>query len=301
MAQQLILRGESLFQEVALAAHRTCISTEVLRPPSRKVQHERRRKGWRSRSATAKMGSGALTSTEPAVLAPERPTEAEHAICPHCFRAGCNCAESNPQSHKFLAALQRPDVVEVMSALDAQGVRFPAVAAKLALRIGLEERGTDLNELVSSLVVPSQWSDATDGTQLPAEWQELYGQLEPILRRVLGPSGFNPMWFAGVMGRLHLNAMSTGDRTTALFALSSFFNHSCRPNISPRFDGAEVTWVAETDIQPEEECFISYRTIGMADDEPEAARDEWLHWNYGFRCQETCSCGRFDSADGLLG
>jgi hypothetical protein len=94
--------------------------------------------------------------------------------------------------------------------------------------------------------------------------------------------------FAGVLGRLHLNAMRTDPGgLSVLYALGSYFNHGCRENVAPQWRGAVVKWVATRDIKAEEECLISYHAGGAESADtllsietpgvrPESARDEFL-------------------------
>ena len=131
-------------------------------------------------------------------------------------------------------------------------------------------------------------------------------------------------FFAATMGRLHLNSMRTtisssdtggdgisvgGGGVSVLYGLSSLFNHRCRPNVAPEFDGATVEWRATERVEPGEELFISYTdgrgttsegqhqrqsAVGESggDGSGQQTDDEWLHWNYGFRCSDSCPfCG----------
>lgn len=89
-----------------------------------------------------------------------------------------------------------------------------------------------------------------------------------------------------------------GVQGSALYAMASFFNHSCCPNvqtwhpgalecacnlcwITPTTDnGATVACIAARDIAPYEQLTISY----IDNDAPVQQRQHQLHWGYGFHC-----------------
>jgi len=117
-----------------------------------------------------------------------------------------------------------------------------------------------------------------------------------------------------VIKRCPLNALSFPDplsndesngRGAALYDVPSFFNHSCRPNVAVKFSGAVVSFQVAEDAQVEagEELFISYAddsSIGEALAPPASHQDgtlssleNFLEWNYGISCRESCSCGKY--------
>eukprot|EP00968_Pinguiococcus_pyrenoidosus_P013324 scaffold1217_cov250-Pinguiococcus_pyrenoidosus.AAC.2 len=117
-----------------------------------------------------------------------------------------------------------------------------------------------------------------------------------------------------VIKRCPLNALSFPDplsndesngRGAALYDVPSFFNHSCRPNVAVKFSGAVVSFQVAEDAQIEagEELFISYAddsSIGEALAPPASHQDgtlssleNFLEWNYGISCRESCSCGKY--------
>jgi hypothetical protein len=235
--------------------------------------------------------------------------------------------------------------LHVAAQASAQGQRFPALAARLALRLLHEEDGKVLAAQVGSLVAPSQALGA-DPASFPPDFVASHGMIAAGLATALRPTVQQPAaqrkkpqcatsaarprarqraraedppgqffdlaWFCGTLGRLHLNTMRTDGGLSVLYVLGSYFNHGCRPNVAPVFEGARVEWQAVRPIAAEDECLISYHggrggthaatgldaNPGASDapvspkDRPESARDEFLFWNYGFKCSETCSCGR---------
>jgi len=270
------------------------------------------------------------------------------ACCPHCFRPTSSCAANpcltgSPGSDRYLRSLASPAFLHVASQSAAQGQRFPVIAAKLALRCHFIEDGSDIVAQVGSLVAPMQ-ALRKDAGGFPPDFVAAHDMasksLAPVFnppqstrpskkkllsrggKNVAGASGsfFNLEWFCGIMGRLHLNTMRTDTGLSVLYVLGSYFNHGCRPNVAPVYDGARVEWRAVRDIFADDECLISYydgrnevnRKIGSdllgnasniraqnayypvsPKERPESASDEFLNWNYGFRCSESCSCGRF--------
>ncbi len=93
-------------------------------------------------------------------------------------------------------------------------------------------------------------------------------------------SFFTENWYAGVVSRLHLNAMAIGPERSALFGLPSFFNHEHPPNTEVRFDDDDgrAHFIAARDIAEGDECCISY----AHDIDDERERRAFLHHNYGF-------------------
>ncbi|GIL69527.1 hypothetical protein Vretifemale_455 [Volvox reticuliferus] len=118
----------------------------------------------------------------------------------------------------------------------------------------------------------------------------------------------NVEWFVGVMARLHLNvfqvhnplagadpsdlaataaalvASTAGGASSgsAVYLLSSLFNHSCEPNLElsfPDLNGA-AAFTAARDIAPGEELSVAYLDIGL----PVNVRRQHLEWSYGFVC-----------------
>lgn len=242
-------------------------------------------------------------------------------LCPHCFRdlKECSAGPCLPldavSTSKYLDCLSSAKYQRFVSRVESNGNRFPALAAKFLLRCQLTEKLDNnkptegmatLRDAMDSLMAPTQ---AIQASSLPSSWRDEHESAAAELKDVVPGFSLDLRQFAGVLGRLHLNAIRTDGDVSTLFAMGSYFNHGCRPNVAPRFNGGHVEWVALRNIAAAEECLISYRDSQQSDqpDEappgalelgsksrPESARDEWLHWNYGFRCAETCSCGRFD-------
>ena len=95
-----------------------------------------------------------------------------------------------------------------------------------------------------------------------------------------------------------------GGGVSVLYGLSSLFNHRCRPNVAPEFDGATVEWRATERVEPERALHILHRwarttsegqhqrqsAVGESggDGSGQQTDDEWLHSNYGFRCSDSC-------------
>ena len=270
--------------------------------------------------------SGSVLFVEQPVVAYQSrsPRGQEEARCPHCYRRECSgdasCLPNVDSAQPYLKALASSPFHRLEDLFSLKGQRFPILASKLKLRIHFDEvHGHDggLHSSVQELLAPAMDTTPADMVASHDEASEL---LKHVLRSTLSPAAKKTPqlvkdrprssvdgveWFVGVLGRLHLNAMRTPDGISALYAASSYFNHGCRENVSPRFDGGVVEWVAARDIAEDEECLISYHSGGAEgdkedsqigpDERSEAARDEFLHWNYGFRCKDTCSCGRFDN------
>jgi len=131
---------------------------------------------------------------------------------------------------------------------------------------------------------------------------------------------FSPAWYAGLVGRMHLNAVAFRPHGSALYGLPSLLNHSCAPTLAVAFAGARAAFAAARDLRPLEELTLAYgRAADFAgggggggphrrgegrrraggggtsspSSSPQAALEEHLRWNYGFECAKSCNCGRY--------
>eukprot|EP00762_Andalucia_godoyi_P004126 ANDGO_06329.mRNA.1 SET and MYND domain-containing protein DDB_G0292454 len=107
-------------------------------------------------------------------------------------------------------------------------------------------------------------------------------------------------WYCRMMTTLNLNAVSVSYNVpimqngaanavgrvrigSALYAMTSYLNHSCNPSATLEFNpdlGSMVAVKATRDIDPDTEITIDYM------DETQAHRPAFLEVNYGFVCQE---------------
>ena len=125
------------------------------------------------------------------------------------------------------------------------------------------------------------------------------------------PAWFDFAWWAGVLGRLHVNtfrvdalgvadfaslrAMAAGGAPggagglgggsgngTAAYVVASFLNHSCEPPLVQSFAGADhrISFTAARDIAEGEQLFTAYVDV----EAPREARRGRLKWAYGFDC-----------------
>jgi hypothetical protein len=94
-------------------------------------------------------------------------------------------------------------------------------------------------------------------------------------------------FFAGILSRLHLNMISYGEGGRGIYALASFLNHSCKPNVTAAAEGVDavLSITAQRDILSGDELCISYAG-------PEPCED-FLEWAYGIKCSETCNCDKY--------
>ncbi|KAJ8600251.1 hypothetical protein CTAYLR_002000 [Chrysophaeum taylorii] len=155
--------------------------------------------------------------------------------------------------------------------------RFPALAAQIAVRLACEPGDTSaFGVVLAALCAPRL-------EVVPEAWLADHA----TLREALGdaPDWCTPRWYAGILGRLHLNAMRSTDGTvSALYALPSLFNHDRDPTLLAHFADASVSFYAARSISPEEELTISY----LPDDDggggsmDQAARNHFLYEHYGF-------------------
>ena len=149
-----------------------------------------------------------------------------------------------------------------------------------------------------------------------AAWAEPFEAARAVLSAETpggAPNFFDFPWFAGVLGRLHVNsfrvdALGVADwksllaaagreggeggvfdlpdpgrgNGTAAYLVASFLNHSCEPSLVQTFPGGDhrVRFTAARDIAEGEQLFTSY----IDQDAPRAARREKLSWAYGFDC-----------------
>lgn len=148
-----------------------------------------------------------------------------------------------------------------------------------------------------------------------AAWAEPFDAARAVLSAETpggAPSFFDFPWFAGVLGRLHVNsfrvdALGVADwksllaaagrggaeggfnlpdpgrgNGTAAYLVASFLNHSCEPSLEQTFPGGDhrVRFTAARDIAEGEQLFTSYIDQNLS----RGARREKLSWAYGFDC-----------------
>jgi len=296
LATRALPAGSVLFEEMPVVAHRPLPAQTSL---SRAKPLQRRRGG--SRAATQ-----SHEDNEPLMH-----------TCPHCYRPLVDCKANPcldpglPSTARYLASLIDKPFRRLASTFASKEERFPVLAARLALRCHFEETydepcSSSLRSTINTLVAPSQ----TVGSEFPPDFVAAHTLASHLLKPILSPpespqflgsaagSTVQPKeaklsldlpWFAGVLGRLHLNSMRTDPESlSVLYALGSFFNHGCRENVAPEWRGGTVKWIATRDIEAEEECLISYHAGGAGNADatssvetpggarPESARDEFL-------------------------
>lgn len=78
------------------------------------------------------------------------------------------------------------------------------------------------------------------------------------------------------------NDNNTIELGCGLFSTFSLINHSCRPNLSIKFRGTKLILIANRDIEPGEELFISYGVDETTSSR--VARKQYLKNNYFFDC-----------------
>lgn len=85
-----------------------------------------------------------------------------------------------------------------------------------------------------------------------------------------------------------LTSIYDGDIGSGIFALASFFNHSCAPNITRITVENKLVFVASRPIEKGQQLFVSYRSKFMATPKPE--RQLELQNSYRFKCScEACT------------
>ena len=296
LATRALPAGSVLFEEMPVVAHRP------QPPPVPLVKSSQRRRGGSRATAHSSKGS---VNDEPLSTS-----------CPQCYRPLADCKANPcldpalPSTPRYLASLQDKPFRRLVSTFASKEERFPVLAARLALRCHFEETydepgSSALRNTINTLVAPSQ----TVGSDFPPDFVAAHTLASHLLKQILSPpesaqflgsaapttvqtkTSEPPVdlpWFAGVLGRLHLNAMRTDPGSlSVLYALGSFFNHGCRENVAPEWHGATVKWTATRDIEAEEECLISYHAGGAGNADatssvetprarPESARDEFL-------------------------
>jgi len=94
-------------------------------------------------------------------------------------------------------------------------------------------------------------------------------------------------WFFQMLSMLNLNSISVKlDNLQpvgkAFYQMTSFFNHSCLPNVGCDFEGSKIRLTVAEDVRAGEQLFISY--LNNPNMTQKETRDFlWLH--YGFKCQ----------------
>jgi hypothetical protein len=181
-------------------------------------------------------------------------------------------------------------------------LKFPRITERLLIRMAKEHAAGfgNTSAVISSLVAPKI-------DPVPDEWRALWSTSSQILQQVChesisvvdneqtddSPSRLQVQAsdYFGVLAALHLNVVSIGEGSSALYTPLAFANHSCEPNLLVEFHGAAAEITAARDIQPGEELFIHYAFhLHNSFDELQ----KHLDFNYGFSCETGgCVCGRF--------
>jgi hypothetical protein len=241
----------------------------------------------------------------------------DEVCCPHCYRTAKECSvqpclNKTPQVQHYLESLnllhskvnhgsKKSSISTPVLDNSEGGGRFPILTMKLAMLLHFSgDEAVDVKESINSLVAPRH---ALDSSLFPTEWKEAHYKALNIINMVNPEVKMEMNWFIGILGRLHLNSMRTDDGLSVFYSVGSFFNHGCRPNVAPEWNGGYVKWHTTQDVAEGEEYLIDYKgnvaqqdqnnTSKNPDQMPESARDEFLYWNYGFKCEDSCSCGRF--------
>lgn len=94
--------------------------------------------------------------------------------------------------------------------------------------------------------------------------------------------------YAKLYSMLGLNTIKT-PFGSALYALPSFLNHSCIPNVGFQFNGVNLSLIALKDLNENDELYINY-IEEEGKDWSYLKQQNYLKFNYGFDCKLNCSC-----------
>ncbi|CAM9133232.1 unnamed protein product [Chrysoparadoxa australica] len=251
-------------------------------------------KGRGAVARTALAQGTAILQTTP--LAAHLEGAVQKGACLHCYapqscrRRGGRLCQGAPTSQAYWdrlkVAAKRWHTVPLKQGPSQRSV-LAFVAAKVILRMD-SQAGQDAHmQAFSDLVYPDL------GERIPPEWVESsqlvrkslldWGLLSPASAEMISPE-----FFAGILGRIHINAIRVSSRGSAIFALPSMLNHSCNPNVAVGLNGSRITLTAARDIEEGAECMISYDNAEDYADHDERVKS--LEWAYGFQCLDTCTC-----------
>eukprot|EP01112_Ceratiomyxa_fruticulosa_P000608 TRINITY_DN1054_c0_g1_i2.p1 TRINITY_DN1054_c0_g1~~TRINITY_DN1054_c0_g1_i2.p1 ORF type:complete len:435 (+),score=110.21 TRINITY_DN1054_c0_g1_i2:145-1449(+) len=180
--------------------------------------------------------------------------------------------------------------------------KFPLVAARIMQRL--------LLGVIYEGGIQTNWNKVLLLTKVdlktPDIWKEDYEKFSPLLLHPSHERFFDLEWYTKVMQTLHLNALSISidslntntnnnsnnnhsnnnnaptQHGTGLFLLTSFINHSCKPNSRYSFPSNHTIHVfaGPNGVKQGEELTISY----IHTDTEYAQRQSHLYKHYGFRC-----------------
>lgn len=197
------------------------------------------------------------------------------------------------------------------SATSQESSTYVPLIAKLALRVLIEEEvhGYQNSQLILKYLIhptnlpPIQFQMRNDEK----------GDFEQTLVQILRGSeckfesttkegslligGMKVLDFVNrIWGVLYLNAMRTEETGLTLWALPSFINHSCSPNVALQFEDGLLHMHAARDIEEDEELFIDY-AVGQTKQHnwTPTQKQEYLYLNYGFDCKvgnKLCPCSK---------
>lgn len=158
--------------------------------------------------------------------------------------------------------------------------QFPIMAAQIAARLLCEPAGSAsrYGVVLAALCQPRI-------EYIPDAWLVDHQNLLAALTQAAHScraEWCTPAWYAGVIGRMHLNAIADGKALTALYALPSFLNHARYPTLLARFaddGGPTVSFLAARPLEPGDELTISYLDESLSH---QPARNDYLLQHYGF-------------------
>lgn len=152
--------------------------------------------------------------------------------------------------------------------------RYPRLVAQVAARLATEPaEGSAYAVAVASLCAPRL-------AAIPEPWREDCADVRHALR--FAPIDFlGEAWYAGVCGRVHLNALraAADGSSVALPFLASFLNHAADATLEIAWDDrGEPAFHASREVQAGEELTIDY----AHDAPPGPARAAFFRDQYGF-------------------
>ncbi|EGG17793.1 SET domain-containing protein [Cavenderia fasciculata] len=210
--------------------------------------------------------------------------------CTKCGERYCSekCRSSAEVQHHLASCPTSSNIDNITRYSLVEKRRFPLLAARILSRILLENHfDKTMHNWENLQVLSFAKKDA------PLEWKDDYDVFKKsLLTRESNQKRFDFNWFVRIMQILYLNTLgidvgstkpsiSSPTSSIGLFFLSSFFNHSCDPNVYMAFPHDKTAVItALRDIKKGEELFISY-----GDSEKDMFdRQTHLFDNYGFNC-----------------
>eukprot|EP01117_Protostelium_nocturnum_P018311 TRINITY_DN7634_c0_g1_i5.p1 TRINITY_DN7634_c0_g1~~TRINITY_DN7634_c0_g1_i5.p1 ORF type:complete len:250 (+),score=62.88 TRINITY_DN7634_c0_g1_i5:590-1339(+) len=198
-----------------------------------------------------------------------------------------------------------PAESKILEYVEKTGRERPYLAAKIFAKL-MNARTRDRDWTLLSMLIYSQVPDDGAVKQLMDEQFDIFR--EDILNdHPEAKEAFDEKWYKRIIGILSLNLFKVRiphlnkdlqpsfemDAGKSLYFLSSMYNHSCIPNVSPSFTGAnsKLEMISNTKIEKDDELFISYIDSTL----PYEERKELLLEAYGFECNCAKCTGELES------